>query len=344
MLPTIIRLAVRSKLILRPVVRSKLILRPVVRSKLILLPFGNAKFMKAFVQIFNLTSNCSREKTMSFLKSLLKFVFRIAIGVLIAIPLLLYPFLYFSQERLLFIQIKKGPEHLSWVKNEYPHVEELQIKTPDNVTLHGWYLKNTQKPQSPLLIYFGGNAEEVSKRVRDVESVTGWSWLVVNYRGYGMSEGSPSEKHLFNDALLVYDTFAQRADIDNNNIVAFGRSLGTGVAVHLASQRPLKGLILVSPYDSIRSITQEIYPYVPVSLLLKHHFDALALAPSIKVPMLAVMSQHDQIISYSHSVALIEAWGGVTHQTTIQNTVHNNVHVGEGYWENISAFLNRLEM
>jgi len=278
---------------------------------------------------------------MSFLKSLLKFLLRITLGVLIAIPLLLYPFLYFYQERLLFIPIKKQPEQLSWVKKEYPHVEELQIKTPDNVTLHGWYLKNSPKQQSPLFIYFGGNAEEVSKRMRSVEYLKGWSWLVVNYRGYGLSEGSPSEKHLFQDAVLVYDTFAQRADIDNNNIVAFGRSLGTGVAVHLASQRPLKGVILVSPYDSIRNIAQEIYPYVPVSLLLKHHFDALALAPSIKVPMLAVMSEHDQVITYSHSVALIEAWGGMTHETIIPNTVHNNVGIGEGYWESISAFLNR---
>ncbi len=278
---------------------------------------------------------------MSFLKSFLKFLFRITLGVLIAIPLLLYPFLYFYQERLLFIPIKTQSEELGWAKKEYPHVEELQIKTPDNMTLHGYYLKNSPKQQSPLLIYFGGNSEDVSKRIWSVEYLKGWSWLVVNYRGYGLSEGSPSEKHLFQDAVLIYDTVAQRADIDNKNIVAFGRSLGTGVAVHLASQRPLKGLILVSPYDSIRSITQEIYPYVPVSLLLKHHFDALALAPSIKVPMLAVMSQHDQVINHQHSIALIEAWGGVTHQTTMQNTDHNNVEIGEGYWDSISAFLNR---
>jgi len=209
------------------------------------------------------------------------------------------------------------------------------------MTLHGYYLKNSPKQQSPLLIYFGGNSEDVSKRIWSVEYLKGWSWLVVNYRGYGLSEGSPSEKHLFQDAVLIYDTVAQRADIDNKNIVAFGRSLGTGVAVHLASQRPLKGVILVTPYDSIRSIVQEIYPYVPVSLLLKHHFDALALAPSIKVPMLAVMSQHDQVINHQHSIALIEAWGGVTHQTTMQNTDHNNVEIGEGYWDSISAFLNR---
>ncbi|RKZ44849.1 MAG: hypothetical protein DRR16_17995 [Candidatus Parabeggiatoa sp. nov. 3] len=278
---------------------------------------------------------------MSFLKSFLKFLFRITLGVLIAIPLLLYPFLYFYQERLLFIPIKTQSEELGWAKKEYPHVEELQIKTPDNMTLHGYYLKNSPKQQSPLLIYFGGNSEDVSKRIWSVEYLKGWSWLVVNYRGYGLSEGSPSEKHLFQDAVLIYDTVAQRADIDNKNIVAFGRSLGTGVAVHLASQRPLKGVILVTPYDSIRSIVQEIYPYVPVSLLLKHHFDALALAPSIKVPMLAVMSQHDQVINHQHSIALIEAWGGVTHQTTMQNTDHNNVEIGEGYWDSISAFLNR---
>jgi uncharacterized protein len=281
------------------------------------------------------------KKMMSFIKSLLKFIFRITVGVLIGIPLVLYSFLYFSQEKLLFIQIKKQPEQLSWVKKEYPDVEEVQIKTPDNLTLHGWYLKNSLQQQSPLLIYFGGNAEEVSKRIRDVEQVTGWSWLVVNYRGYGLSEGSPTETHLFNDALLVYDTFAQRADIDSQNIVAFGRSLGTGVAVHLASKRPVKAVILVSPYPSIRSVAQDFYPYVPVFLLLKHHFDVLPLAPSIKIPMLAIMSEHDQVISHEHSFALIDAWGGVKNKKIIPNTFHNNVHVGEGYWENIRAFLKK---
>ncbi len=274
--------------------------------------------------------------------SLIKSLLTIVVGVLIAIPLLLYPFLYFAQDKLLFIQKKKDQAHLNWVKQEYPHAEEILIKTPDHVILHGWYLKNSDKKQTPLLIYFGGNSEEVSAHVRDAEFVKGWSLLLVNYRGYGLSEGAPSEKNLFDDAVLLYDMFSTRAEVDQKNIVAFGRSLGTGVAVYLASQRALKGVILVSPYDSIRSLTQKIYPYVPVSLLLKHHFDSLARAPSIKIPMLALIAQNDRVVSHPHSLALIKAWGGVTYHKIIPDTAHNDITTGHGYWETIGRFLNSM--
>ncbi|OQY55917.1 MAG: hypothetical protein DRR08_16350 [Candidatus Parabeggiatoa sp. nov. 2] len=273
---------------------------------------------------------------------LIESLLRIVIGVLIAIPLLLYPLLYFAQEKLLFIQQKRNYERFDWVRQEYPLAEEVQIKTPDDVTLHGWFVKNTPEKQSPLLIYFGGNAEEVSGHVRDIDFLTGWSLLLVNYRGYGLSEGSPSEQNFFNDAVLLYDVFSNRADIDPNKVVAFGRSLGTGVAVYLASQRPLKGLILVSPYDSIRSVAQRIYFYVLMSLLLKHPFDSLALAPLIKTPMLALIAEQDRLIPPPHSVALIEAWGGVTQQQMIPDTKHNNIQIGRGYWESITAFLDSM--
>jgi pimeloyl-ACP methyl ester carboxylesterase len=274
--------------------------------------------------------------------SIIKSLLRIVVGILIAIPLLLYPFLYLAQEKLLFLQQPRDYEYFDWVRQEYPSVEELQIKTPDNITLHGWLVKNQFKKPSPLLIYFGGNAEEVSGLVRKAELLTGWSLLLVNYRGYGLSEGSPSQKALFDDAVWLYDTLTQRADIDSNQVLAFGRSLGTGVAVHLAAQRPLRGIILVSPYDSVRNVAQRVYFYAPVSLLLKHPFDSLAVAPSIKVPMLALIAEHDRIIPHSHSYALIDAWGGVTEQYTIPNSNHNNMIIGQGYWEYITAFLDSI--
>jgi len=277
------------------------------------------------------------------MRSLIKSLLRIVVGVLIAIPLLLYPFLYFAQENLLFLQQPRNYEHFDWVRQEYPYMEELKIKTPDNITLHGWLIKNRSETEpSPLLIYFGGNAEEVSGLIKKSDLLSGWSLLLVNYRGYGLSEGSPSQKALFDDAVWLYDTLTQRADIDTNNVVAFGRSLGTGVAVHLAAQRHLKGVILVSPYDSIRSVAQRVYFYVPVSLLLKHPFDSLALAPSIKVPMLVLIAEHDKIIPHSHSYTLIDAWGGVTEQHQIPNSNHDNIVIGQGYWENITAFLDSM--
>jgi len=254
---------------------------------------------------------------MSFIESLL----RIVLGVIIAIPLLLYPFLYLAQDKLIFIQRKMDNNLLNWIREAYPNAE-VKIKTP---------------------VYFGGNAEEVSGHIMELDDFKGWSLLLVNYRGYGLSEGKPSEKNLFNDALLLYDTFSNRADIDPTRVVAFGRSLGTGIAVYLAAKRSLKGVILVSPYDSIRSLAQETYPYVPVSTLLKHHFDVMVYAPKIKIPMLALIAQDDELISPSHSFALIKAWGGPTEQKILENVDHNNITMGQNYWGSIKFFLEQLD-
>ncbi|MCK5717927.1 MAG: alpha/beta hydrolase [Thiomargarita sp.] len=278
------------------------------------------------------------------IKKMLQSVLRIIIGVFVAIPSLLYPFLYFSQERLLFIQQDMADTQLSWIQNTYPHTEEIQIMTPDHVRLQGWYIKNGSEQPAPLIIYFGGNSEEISSHIRDSNYLNNWSLLLVNYRGYGLSEGEPSEQNFFNDAVLLYDTFSKRTDINANRIVAFGRSLGTGVAVYLASKRPkLSGVILVSPYDSIQNLAQKVYPYVPVSLLLKHPFDVISLAPSIKSPLFALIAQHDSVIPSSNSLALIKAWGGVTHQQLIPNTNHHNISMSDMYWTYIMDFLNSVK-
>ncbi len=276
------------------------------------------------------------------MKSLINSLFRIILGVIIAIPLLLYPYLYFAQDQLLFIQPKISNQTLKRIKQENPNVEEIRIETADNVILHGWFVKNSAAQKSPLLIYFGGNSEELSGEIREFDQFKKWSLLLINYRGYGLSQGKPSEKHLFSDAVLIYDNFAKRADIDKEKIVAIGRSLGTGVAVHLASQRAIKGVILITPYDSIKNVAQGVYPYAPVSWLLKYHFDSQALAPSIKIPMLALIAQNDKMIPPSHAFALIKAWGGTVHKKIIPNTVHNNISHGRGYWESVKEFLDLI--
>jgi pimeloyl-ACP methyl ester carboxylesterase len=240
------------------------------------------------------------KKPMSFLKRL----FRILISIFIIMPLLSSAILYTIQDRLLFPLPKMDNNLLQWARQNYPD-SEVQLTTPDNVKLHGWFVKDKGSP----------------------------------YRSAGLSEGQPSEENLYKDALFLYDTFSTKQEVDKTQIVAFGRSLGTGVAVYLASQRPLRGVILVSPFDSVRSIAQGRYFFVPVFLLLKHPFDSLALAPSIKVPMLAILATEDRVISPSHSRRLIQAWGGQTSLKEIGGVGHNDIQEGEGYWGSIKEFL-----
>ncbi len=117
------------------------------------------------------------------------------------------------------------------------------------------------------MIYFGGNGEEVSWLVPEFSRVPDWAALLVNYRGYGLSEGQPSETKLYRDALALYDRATRRPDIDSGRVIVMGRSLGTGVATYLASQRPVAGVVLISPYDSLVQVAREAYPFLPVNLL-----------------------------------------------------------------------------
>jgi pimeloyl-ACP methyl ester carboxylesterase len=273
--------------------------------------------------------------------SLCKLLLRVSVGLIVAILLVVYPLLYLFQDKLIFIQTRLDEDDLQGVRSKYPDAEVL-MTTPDNVKLHGWYVDKGNLKKAPLIIYFGGNAEEVSGLLYDTERFDGWSVLFMNYRGYGLSEGRPSEDYLFKDALFLYDEFSKREDIDNEKIVAMGRSLGTGVAVYLASQRPLKGLILVSPYDSIKNVAKEVYPFVPVSLLLKHHFDSITLAPSIKIPVLALIASEDRVISPSRSKKLLAGWGGPIYEEVVPGADHNTITMGHRYWESITEFLHRL--
>ena len=121
--------------------------------------------------------------------------------------------------------------------------------------------------------------------------------------------------------------------------MAFGRSLGSGVAVRLAAHRPVRAVVLVSPFDSLRSIARKQYPFVPVSLLLKHPFDSLAHAPEIAAPLLVVAGDHDRLIPAKYSRRLHDAWGGPKRWRLLEQADHNDIHARSGYWPEIRDFL-----
>jgi hypothetical protein len=254
--------------------------------------------------------------------------------------LFFYVALYFMQDKILFDQCPLQITIEEWITQTYPN-SEIKITANDGTQLHGWLLKQTSE-KTPVVIYFGGNSEEVSGMAYHFERFPNCSLLLVNYRGYGLSEGEPSEKNFCNDAETIFDTITQWQDIDSNCIIAMGRSLGAGVAVHLAKHRPLKGVILASPYDSITSVAQRHLPFVPIKLFIKHPFNAIALAPSITTPMLALVAQQDTLIPPPHSYRLAAKWGG-THETqVIEPANHDNIPDNEIYWNAIRNFLAKL--
>jgi pimeloyl-ACP methyl ester carboxylesterase len=122
-------------------------------------------------------------------------------------------------------------------------------------------------------------------------------------------------------------------------IHVFGRSLGSGVAVQLAAQRPVAGVILVAPFDSLVEVGKHHYPFLPVNWMLRHRFDSVALAPTIKAPLLCIVATDDEIIPAVHSKRLYDAWGGEKRWLGLEGAGHNSTDDAANYWSSIRKFL-----
>ena len=253
--------------------------------------------------------------------------------VLVVIALGVSAAAWFAQERLIFF-----PQPLVSTTHLPARASTLEVVAADGTRLRGWIVKAERTP-APVVIYFGGNAEEVSWILADARWPRNWTIVGLNYRGYGTSEGKPGEAALTGDALAIYDAVARNADIDPRRIVVFGRSLGTAIAVRLAAQRPVAGVVLVSPYDSLVAIGRHHYPLLPVSLLLRHRFDAVADAKRDTMPLLAIVGESDSIIPQERSRALYDAWAGPKSWLAIAGADHNDLGATDELWQGVAVFL-----
>lgn len=179
------------------------------------------------------------------------------------------------------------------------------------------------RPGSEAVIYFGGNAEDVSRSLPTLESAfPERSLYALNYRGYGGSTGKPSEAALIADAVTLFD----RVHIEHPHITIIGRSLGSGVAVHIASMRPVERLVLVTPYDSLASIAAIHFPYFPVRWLLLDKFESWRYAPKVTAPTKMIAAQNDEIIPLASTESLYKRLPqSLTTLTVIKGVGHNNI-------------------
>lgn len=200
--------------------------------------------------------------------------------------------------------------------------------------LHGWILNPGRRK---ALLYFGGNAERVTYNRALFESLFhDHSVYLVDYRGYGNSGGSPSEAALFADALAIYDYVAPAHD----TVTAFGRSLGSGVAVYLATQRSLDRLILLTPYDSLAEVAQRAYPIFPAKWLIKDRFDSVSRAAEIRLPVLIMAAERDRIVPPEHARELARRLVSATVRFfIIENAGHNDVTEYPAFRETLLDFI-----
>jgi fermentation-respiration switch protein FrsA (DUF1100 family) len=245
---------------------------------------------------------------------------------------------WLGQEKLLFYP---RPVETKPVAPSGWRLEDVSFTTRDGTPLAGVLLL-PPGPKPPLVIYFGGNAEEVTSFAPVANEYYGnRALLLVNYRGYGASEGKPGETALVSDGTELFDWARARADVDASRVAIHGRSLGSGVAVQVAAARAAKCVVLTSPFLSAREVAKKIYPWLPVSMLIRHPFDSAARAPALKMPALILMGTNDALVPMSQSQSLADLWGGPVERVVFEGFGHNDIHVSPRYGTSIREFLDR---
>jgi fermentation-respiration switch protein FrsA (DUF1100 family) len=221
--------------------------------------------------------------------------------------------------------------------------EVARFPAADGVNLHGWYVPGRR---AETLLWFHGNGGNISHRLdnlRHLHDLVGVGVLMFDYRGYGESDGSPSEAGLYADARGALAYLRRRSDVDSKRIVYFGQSLGSAVAVDLATNEPPRGLILETPFTSVREMATRMLPG-PLTAIVPSMFDNLMKIPSIGAPKLFIHGDHDEIVPYEQGRRLYEAAQPSKAFFTIRGARHNDTYVvgGENYFRHIEKFLDGL--
>jgi fermentation-respiration switch protein FrsA (DUF1100 family) len=220
--------------------------------------------------------------------------------------------------------------------------EEVWFQAEDGVRLHGWWVPGRRPP---ALLWSHGNAGNISHRldnIRQIHDRLGIGVFIFDYRGYGRSEGSPSEAGLYRDARAARQTLARTLGVPDPQVVYFGRSLGAAVALELALAHPPAGVILESPFLSVPAMANRTLP--GAGFLFASRFDSLARIARLQVPLLVLHGDADEVVPHEHGRRLFEAASEPKTFYTIPRARHNDTYLvgGAAYWEAWRTFLEGL--
>lgn len=203
---------------------------------------------------------------------------------------------------------------------------EVLTLPADGATLH---ISVRPLSGAPAILYFGGNAEDVSATLPQLAHLfPDHALYLMHYRGYGQSTGEPSEVALHADARVLW-AHVQRS---HSSVKVIGRSLGSGVAARLASERPVDRLALITPYDSIENVAVDEFPWLPVRWLIQDRFDSAAVAGRITAPAVLIGAEHDTLIRPERTTRLATFFAsGVARTVWIAGTDHNSISGSADY-------------
>jgi hypothetical protein len=224
-------------------------------------------------------------------------------AVVIALPLLMLSLL---QNRLLYFPERGLPP----VPTKPAGVERVELTAADGVKLVSWFLP--PQPGRPTLLYFQGNAGNIADRgdrLHDAHE-QGWGMLLLGYRGYGDSDGSPDEPGLYADARAALAWLRGRKDVDAKKLVYYGESLGCAPALELAVAEPPGAVVCEAPFASLKKIADFHYWWLPTSLLVRSRFDNVGNAAKLTCPLFVAHGKRDEVIPFEQGRAVFEAARG----------------------------------
>jgi uncharacterized protein len=230
--------------------------------------------------------------------------------------------LYLNQRQFIYFPYQAFP---SPEAAGVPDMQVVTLQTDDQLDLKAWYRPPTHS-HFPTIVYFHGNAGHIGFRAPIVKPFleAGYGVLLVTYRGYSTNPGKPYEEGLYKDARAALH-FLQQKGVPHSCIVLYGESIGTAVAVQMATEYPVGGLILQSPFTSLGDIGQFHYPIFPIKWLIKDQFNSLAKASLVQSPTFILYGKNDDIIPPHFSIELFEALPGPKEIHPISNIGHNDL-------------------
>lgn len=265
---------------------------------------------------------------------MLKFLLVVAAGYALLVVVV-----YLMQGRMLYLADVPGRSLTMTPTDIGLDYEDVSIEATDGVTLHGWFVSG----DSPrVLLFFHGNAGNISHRLDSIRQFInlGFSVLIIDYRGYGHSEGSTSEAGIYRDADAAWRYLVDDRDIAENDIVVFGRSLGGSVASWLAAQHQPRALIVESSFISVPDVAQELYPWLPVRWLSRLRHATRDHVSDVQCPTLVVHSRDDEIIPFRHGQEIFAAANEPKTLLAIRGS-HNDAFIQDefAYIEGLRGFL-----
>jgi uncharacterized protein len=216
------------------------------------------------------------------------------------------------------------------------------LRSADGTRLSGWLLTPKAPGRHPAVLYFGGRSEEVSWVARDAGRMfPGMTVLAMNYRGYGDSHGSPAERTMVEDGQRLFDWLTEHRSVQPSRIAVVGRSLGSGVAMQVAAQRPVAAVALITPYDSVLALAKRRFRSMPISLVLRHRFESDRIAAHITAPVLVLRAAVDNVVPHSHTDMLVSKLGVAPTDVTIPDSDHRTIPYLTSTQMRIAGFLTR---